>query len=104
MDNYRDTDIWSYIVLLSKNKSVEKIESKIKSKYKGTSIECNPIDYELDLLANSITKGKEYNGVKSFIQKQDKKIQNVFYKIGFDSKLIKMDNCNLLNLELEKSL
>lgn len=89
MDKIRKSDAWLYLEgLAGKDGPPKEVDQRIKEKYKGTSIECDPYSYELDCLADEITSSDEYQGYEAFMKSLPENMAEAFYRTGMDHRLM----------------
>lgn len=91
MEEYKQSDIWQYISLLSENETKAKAKRMdIINKYRETGID-DPIFFEIENLADQISKTKDYKNAKDFMSNLSTKMQDAFYISGLDHSLYKRD-------------
>lgn len=91
MNKYKDMDIWHLIIAMANDEDTDHILEKIKSKYKGTAVESNPIAYEMNELADSIVASADYTTARKWMEKHSTKMRDVFYIMSLDSRLFERD-------------
>ena len=89
---YERMDIWQFVKAYAYGRHVTEIEKKIVDKYIGTAVECNPIAYELDMLADEIVSSRGYIDAMRWLKRQPLKIAIAAYDLSLDCRLLERDS------------
>lgn len=82
--DYKKLDGWKYVCCVADGADIWRMKRMLTAKYKGLSIRFDPIEYELNVLAETIVKDAVYISVYEFLGKHDLRHQKAILEVGLD--------------------